>query len=214
MRIDLAEAFRLFLTDLGYDSRAKDDLQGKEDDLQRTSDFLFGHLRRGDLPAVAHEYSEEHIDERGAHFLVRSDNKALQPEFWKFARPCWKSSNAKRDAKPSEQLPAALALGISVWKADLETVRNEFWSLRSRVAKEETINPGPESIVSAPKAKHRPRGTGKQSTDAPLVQQMHAILTSRQAGSRTAAARVVLQGRQGNIESDVRRLLKRYGETF
>jgi len=214
MRTDLAEAFRLFLTDLGYDRRAKDDVQGKEDDLQRASDFLLGHLRRGDLPAVAHEYFEEHIDECGAHFLMRSDNRALQPEFWKFARPCWKSSTAKRDAIPSEQLPPALALVISVWKSHLENVRNEFSSLRSRVAKDETINLGPDSIASAPKANHRPRGTGKQSTDAPLVEQMYTILTSGKAGSKTAAAKFVLQDRKGNIESEVSRLVKRYGETY
>ena len=77
MRTDLAEAFRLFLTDLGYDRRAKDDVQGKEDDLQRASDFLLGHLRRGDLPAVAHEYFEEHIDECGAHFLMSVNRQRI-----------------------------------------------------------------------------------------------------------------------------------------
>jgi len=118
MRIDLAEAFRQCVTRMGHDEQH--DHASREDVIQRASDFLLGHLRRGTLPATAHEYSEEHIDGGGTHHIVRPQKKSLDPEFWNFARPTWVANNAVRKPMPSENLTAAMALGISVWKADLD----------------------------------------------------------------------------------------------
>jgi hypothetical protein len=79
--------------------------------------------------------------------------------------------------------------------------------------------PQAQTEVAAPKGRSgRPKGTGKQTTDALLVKRMHELLSARKANSRTEAAKMTLD-EDGNHhgashEASVSRLVKRYAETY
>jgi hypothetical protein len=64
---------------------------------------------------------------------------------------------------------------------------------------------------------HRPKGTGLEAKDAPLLIKMHALIKDGTATSPTAAARAVLKDGQtsaGSIESQISRLVRRYKEKY
>ena len=70
--------------------------------------------------------------------------------------------------------------------------------------------------TSAPSG--RPVGTGKQTTDAILVQRMHALITAGKANSRTHAVRQILKEdgvtHGASAEASERRLRDLYEKTY
>ena len=72
-----------------------------------------------------------------------------------------------------------------------------------------------ESLKPARKAAGRPRGTGLKPSDQPLVDEMHALLTSGSASSVLSAARQVAELNPGHsLESTAKRLSRRYREKY
>jgi hypothetical protein len=65
---------------------------------------------------------------------------------------------------------------------------------------------------------HRPKGTGKQATDAALVERMRELITNRRANSKTDAARQILKEDNDSYgqskDATVKRLVARYTENY
>src|SRR5947209_2186221 len=83
-------------------------------DSDQVSEILLSALRRDEITATANEYSEEHIDADGSHYLERKPEMRLDPRFWDLAKPNWFDNHAARTAYPGQNLPAAMATGIWV----------------------------------------------------------------------------------------------------
>jgi hypothetical protein len=90
------------------------------DDPDQVAEVLLSALQRDEVTATANDYCEEHIDENGAHYLKREREFRIDPRFWDLAKPNWLYNQAKRQAFPGENLPAAIAIGIWVRRRDIE----------------------------------------------------------------------------------------------
>jgi hypothetical protein len=174
-------------------------------------------LRRGELTATAERFQEYRIH-TGAVFdptsrkhvarasAVKGDYASMVEigtYWWDICQLDWERSSAdrrwsERDYKRvgDKQPVQATVSGVLLDSARI----NQLW---------------PNRVPAVPKKpNHRPAGTGKQATDKPLVDKMHALIREHQAGSITAAARIVLKDKGGNVDSDVRRLRDRYKTTY
>jgi hypothetical protein len=160
-------------------------------------------IRRGTLPTKAAKYSTGSADEFD-HFLspdaLRPGNVHVAIDFEAGSAVITFSNYAMGHP------PYAIhkASGLVVSKRHLYSI----WSNEERP---------PEKLkVRAP---HRPKGTGKQQTDAKLVKRMHKLLIGGLANNRTDAVRKILeqdktlhgQSQEGTIKRLNSRYAKHYG---
>jgi hypothetical protein len=72
-----------------------------------------------------------------------------------------------------------------------------------------------KEALAVPDRPHRPKGTGYQAADAPLVAEMRDLIQQEGIPSATKAAMRVVDRAQGNnIDAKVSRLVGRYKKTY
>ena len=139
---------------------------------------------------------------------------------------CWTAHASEFTSIPSTDWPeiGLRAEGQIDWQgidwegSKLKTPRGEFVDVRCLRKDLETWHPGPRgSKVDQPKRRGRKPGSGSYAEhDAPLVQEMKALIDDGKAASPHAAATQIVEKAKGSGTegSKVRRLVDRYSDEF
>src|SRR4051794_32632329 len=192
-------------------SEALELVTSRTGDRERARLYILASLRRGELVATAERYQDYFIHHpttvgpRRPPYAASGKSARMVPiglDWWDTCKLDWNLSSADMpwsewdSHQVGHQQPVKASVSGVLLSADRV---NQLWPS--------------ERPAAPPKSNHRPRGTGKQVIDEPVVQKMRELISAKKAGSATQAARLALDGQKYN-DSDISRLRNRYKDKY